>query len=255
MDMGKLFIDSIDEQVSIPVEGGYLKPGVLVEAPNPEMPLIDAVLTRRTSRAYSDKVVDRELFEWIVSMAMHAPTACNEQQWKIIHIEDPATIEDLYLRGSAAFLKNAKQCFLVCYNSKNDNPGWYDYIQSASAFAAFFQLIAHSVGVGSCWVCHLPNKSELRRMFGIHGNYDPVCLISYGYYRGRARLLPRKHDVSHVLMDEKFQDEGLKFASHRNRLKRLVMRFLYYKMPPLIRKKIRGYSIKHEKKFYYETHD
>lgn len=253
--MNNRFAYSVESQVSVPVEGGFLKPGALVENPNPSMPLVDALLTRRTSRAYSDKLVDRDLFEWIVSMAMHAPTACNEQQWKIVHIENSDQIEDLYLRGSAAFLKNTKQCFLICYNSKNDNPRWHDYVQSASAFAAFFQLIAHSVGVGSCWVCHLPNQSELKRIFRIHKNYEPVCLISYGFYRGKAKLLPRKHDASKVIMNETFKSENLKFASHRNLLARSMMRFLYYKIPAIFRKKLRKYSIKHEKKFYYETHD
>ena len=246
---------SIRNQSSVPLENGFLKPGILVEHPNPKMPLTDAIFTRRTSRAYSDKKVDRELFEWIVSVAMNSPTACNEQQWKIIHIEDPETIRELYERGSAAFLKNTKQCFLLCYNSKNDNPYWYDYIQSGSAFAAFFQLVAHSVGVGSCWVGHLPNRGELKRMFNIHKFYEPVCLMAYGYYRGKAKVVPRKHDVARIIMEERFDSDNLDFASHRRRRLRLVLRYIYYKCPPILRKRLRKYSIRHEKKFYYETFD
>lgn len=246
---------NLQDQSSVPFVNGFLKPGSLVENPDPTMPLIDAIYTRRTSRAYSEEIVDRELFEWIVSVAMNAPTACNEQQWKIVHIEDRDTIKELYERGSAAFLKNAKQCFLICYNSRNDNPYWYDYIQSASAFASFFQLVAHTVGVGSCWVGHLPNRAELKRMFKIHKFYEPVCLISYGYYRGKAKVLPRKHDASRIIMNEQFDSSDLQFASHRRRRMRFVLRYIYYKIPPILRKKLRKYSIKHEKKFYYETFD
>ncbi|MCV2875545.1 nitroreductase family protein [Rhodobacteraceae bacterium XHP0102] len=245
----------LDRQDSVPFDNGFLKPGELVKNPNPEMPLIDSIYTRRTSRAYADKMVSRELFQWIVSVAMNAPTACNEQQWKIVHIENRDTINDLYERGSAAFLKNVKQCFLICYNSRNDNPYWYDYIQSASAFAAFFQVVAHTVGIGSCWVGHLPNRSELKRIFKIHRHYEPVCLISYGYYRGKAKTLPRKHDASSIIMEEKFDSNDLVFASHRKRRVRLVLRYLYYKVPPVLRKKLRRYSIKFEKKFYYEKFD
>lgn len=216
----------LNKQISVPFDNGFLMPGHLVKNPNPEMPLIDAILTRRTSRAYSDEMVSRELFQWIVSVAMNAPTACNEQQWKIVNIENVDTIKELYARGSAAFLKNTKQCFLICYNSRNDNPYWYDYIQSASAFAAFFQLVAHSVGVGSCWVGHLPNRAELKRMFKIHRYYEPVCLISYGFYRGKAKTLPRKHDATRIIMDEVFNSSDLIFASHRKRRIRLFARFL-----------------------------
>jgi hypothetical protein len=67
-------------QESVSFDGKYLKPGELVEHPNPSMPLIEAICTRRTSRAYSRELVDLKTFEWLVSMAMNAPTACNEQQ-------------------------------------------------------------------------------------------------------------------------------------------------------------------------------
>lgn len=246
---------TFETQKSVLVENGFLRPGLLVDHPNPNMPLIDAIYTRRTSRAYSNTLVDRETFKWLVSVAMNAPTACNEQQWKIVHIENPDTINELYERGSAAFLKNVRQCFLICYNANNDNPYWYDYIQSGSAFAAFFQLLAHSVGIGSCWICHLPNKGELKRMFGIHRNYEPVCLISYGYYRGKTKVTPRKHEAARIIMEERFDSSDLHFASHRKRFLRLIGRFIYYKLPSIIRKKLRKYSIKHEKKFYYETYD
>src|SRR5690606_5465922 len=121
---------SFETQSSIPFDGKFLKPGELAQCPNPMMPLLDAIWTRRTSRAYSPEPVDRTTFEWLVSVAMNAPTACNEQQWKIVHIEDPEVILDLYERGSAAFLQHTRQCFLLCYNRRNDNPFWYDHVQS-----------------------------------------------------------------------------------------------------------------------------
>lgn len=246
---------SLEEQNSVPFDGKFLMPGMLVNEPNPDMSLMDAIYTRRTSRAYSAELVERAVFQWIVSVAMNAPTACNEQQWKIVHIQDKEVIQDLYERGSAAFLKNVKQCFLICYNSKNDNPHWHDYIQSGSAFAAMFQLVAHSVGIGSCWICHLPNKPELKRMFNIHRSYEPVCLISYGYYRGKTKISPRKHDASRIIMDEQFDSKNLHFASHRKRIVRMILRYVYYKLPAFLRKKARGLSLKYEKKFYYEKND
>mgnify|MGYP003999200725 CR=1 FL=1 len=111
----------IKNQKSVSFDGRNLKPGELVNAPNPSMPLIDAVLTRRTARSYRERLVDRKTFDWIVEASMNAPTACNEQQWKIILIDKPEIIQDVYERGSASFLGNAKQCFLICYNQQSDN--------------------------------------------------------------------------------------------------------------------------------------
>ena len=244
-----------EQQQTIPFDGKFLRPGDLVDHPNPSMPLLDAICTRRTSRAYSERPVDRATFEWLVAHSMNAPTACNEQQWKIINIDRAESIQDLYERGSAAFLQNTRQCFLVCYNHRSDNTHWLDHTQSGAAFITTFQLLAHSIGIGSCWIGHLPNKSEVRRIFGIHRAYDPVALVAYGYYRSRVKIMPRKHSATRIIMDNRFSSEGLVFSSHRQALIRSFFRWVYYKVPALLRRRIRSYSKPHEKKFYYETFD
>jgi nitroreductase len=242
-------------QQSLPYDGRFVRPSRLVDAPNPMMPLLDAIWTRRTSRGYADRPVDRETFDWLVAQAMNAPTACNEQQWKLILIDDPAIIMDLYERGSASFLKNAKQCFLVCYNRRSDNREWADHTQSGAAFIATFQLVAHTVGVGSCWIGHLPNKSELRRVFNIHRAYEPVALVTFGYYRNKVKILPRKRDVSKIIMHNRFVPEGLVFENPRRTLFRTVARYAYYKIPAFFRRRLKPYTKRFEKKFYYETFD
>ncbi|MBU0553277.1 nitroreductase family protein [Myxococcota bacterium] len=246
----------LESQKSVPFDGKFLRPSALSTAPNPEMPLLHAVCTRRTSRAYAKERVPKHVFEWLIKYAMHAPTACNEQQWKVVHIDDAAIIKEIYERGGAAFLKKVQHCFLVCYNRQSDNLEWDDHIQSGAAFITTFQLLAHTVGVGSCWVGHLPNKRELQRMLKIHRAYEPIALVTYGYYRSKVNMLPRKHDVERVLMENEFRQEGLNFKkSIRRTTVRTVGRFIYYKIPPALRKRMRHMTVPHEKKFYYETFD
>jgi nitroreductase len=242
-------------QQSIPFDGKFLRPGALVDAPAPHMPLLDAVCTRRTSRAYADRPVDRATFEWLIRHAMEAPTACNEQQWKIVLLEDPAVLRDLYERGSASFLLHVRQAFLLCYNRRTDNRHWLDHVQSGAAFIATFQLLAHSVGVGSCWIGHLPDKGEVRRRFAVHRAYEPIALVSYGYYRDRVKMLPRKHDVAHVIMEGRFAPERLRLQPARATLARTIGRRFYYWMPAFLRRRLRERTKPFEKKFYYETFD
>ena len=250
--MNKLNLDNLS---SLDYDGKYIKPGILVDNPNPKMPLVDAILTRRTSRVYSDRVVEDDLFKKIIDLSRNAPSACNEQKWKIILIKNKKIINDLYLRGSAAFLKNSNQCFLICYNKVNDNTHWNDHIQSGAAFATTFQLLAHSFGIGSCWICHLPNKNEIKRIFNIDKVYEPICLISYGYYKGKTKFLPRKHNVEHIVMSNKFDNTNLSFISNKIINFKKLIRFLYYLLPSFFRKKIRKKSLQYEKKFYYEKFD
>ncbi len=246
---------SAEEQQSLRFDGNFLYPGDLVAAPNPDMPLQDAILTRRTVRAYRPEPVPYELFEQIVETAMHAPTACDEQRWKIIYIDDPAVLQDLYERGSAAVLTKAKQAFLITYNSHTDNLQYLDHVQSAASFIATFGLVAHSVGVGSCWLGHLPNKGELRRMFNIHPLFEPIALVTFGFYREKVKMRPRKRSAVQIIFKGRFEREGLQFSKAKNVPVRTVVRTLYYLLPPFLRRRLRKYSLKYEKKFYNEVYD
>jgi nitroreductase len=252
---GRLPTFDLAEQGSIPYDGRFLNPDGLGEAPNPMMPLLDAVCTRRTSRAYADREIPRETFDWLISNAMHAPTACNEQKWKVIYIDDPAKFAELSRRGSASFLKNVKQAMLLCYNRQSDNTHWGDHIQSGAALITTFQLLAHSIGIGSCWINHLPNKSEVRRVFDIDRAYDPIALVSFGYYRNRVRFVPRKHDATHVVMTNSFDRSRLVLKDSRSGLFRKIARYVYYKLPVLIRRRLQPYAVKYERKFYDEVFD
>ncbi len=242
-------------QQSLPFDGRFMQPGQLVDQPNPMMPLFDAVNTRRTARAYRAEPVPLATFEWLIANSMNAPTACNEQQWKAIYIDDRAILDDLHERGSASFLQNVNQAFLLCYNKESDNLEWQDHIQSGAAFITTFQLLAHSVGVGSCWLGHLPNKREVRRIFNVHRYYEPIALVTFGYYRSKVNVLPRKHEIEHVIMHNNFGTQKLVFADRRRTLFRTVARFIYYKIPPFIRRKLKPFLHRFEKKFYYEVHD
>lgn len=244
-----------DEQQSVRFDGSFLYPGDLVQTPNPDMPLQDAILTRRTVRAYRPEPVPFELFEQFVELAMHAPTACDEQRWKVIYIDDAAVLQDLYERGSAAVLTKARQAFLVTYNSHTDNLQYLDHVQSAAAFITTFGLVAHSAGVGTCWLGHLPNKGELRRIFGIHPLFEPIALVTFGFYREKVKMRPRKRSPKQVVFRGRFVREGLEFSKAKNVPVRTVVRTLYYLVPPFLRRRLRKYSLKYEKKFYNETYD
>jgi nitroreductase len=246
---------TLETQRSVPFDGTFLQPRVLVDHPNPQMSVIDAILTRRTARVYADQPVPFELFERLIEAASNAPSACNEQRWKVVYIDDPAILEELYARGSAAFLKNVRQAFLLLYNRLTDNLKYQDHFQSGASFITVFSLVAHTVGVGSCWVCHLPNRSELRRFFEIDSHYDPVALVSFGFYKSKVKARPRKRPAAELISRNQFRFPSLQFSITKNiRMRRIVMA-AYYAIPPLLRKRLRRLSMPYEKKFYDEVAD
>ena len=246
---------SAENQTSVRYDGRFLVPGDLVDQPNLDMSLLDAVLTRRTSRSYRAEPVPYGLFERLVTLASYAPSSCNEQKWKIIYIDDKAILEDLYWRGSAAFLKKVDQAFLVLYNNQTDNTKYWDHVQSAASWITTFSLLAHSVGVGTCWIGHLPRRREIQRVFGIDPRFDPIALVSFGFYRNRVKPRPRKREGADMISRNVFDFKNLSFQSDKNVVARTIVGRIYYLVPPVIRRHIRRWTLPYEKKFYDEVSD
>ncbi len=233
----------------IKTEGDYLILGdVRQQSIHSSITLVEAMETRRTCRAYSKVLVDKKVLSKILKLSMNAASACNEQLWYFVDVDDKDLLEELYLRGSAAFLTKTNQAILVLYDNSTINKKYADHIQSGSSFISNFMLAAHSFGVGTCWVCHLPRKAELKRLFNIPKNLDPVALITYGYYKGKIRKRKTKFIVEDCLSINKFSP----LSNHKissNLFKRIMME-VYYLIPPILRKALRRKSFPFEKKFY-----
>lgn len=159
------------------------------------------------------------------------------------------------MRGAAAFIKKVNRAFITLYNRHIDSIECRDDIQSASALINTFSFIVHSYGIGSCWVAHLPNKNEIKRLLGIYRYYDPIALITFGFYPSRVKFIPWKNETNSSISTNKFDLPKLAFSKEKNIFVRKLFRWTYYKIPAFIKKKIRKYSLPYEKKFYFGVYD
>lgn len=213
------------------------------------MELEQAIYSRRSIRKYIDKPVEKEILEKIINAGMWAPSACNVQGWKFIVIDDKKVMNDIIENGAAAFLKNAHQAIVVLYDNQTDNTEYNDYVQSASACIQNMLLMAHSLSVGTCWVNFLPSKKKFRKILNVPSSYDPIALISLGYYDQKINDRPRKYPQNELIYWNKYDGsvaenkKGLKL-----RIKR-IMRKVYFALPPSIKKKLGFILNKKEKKF------
>jgi nitroreductase len=213
------------------------------------MELVEAIATRRSVRAYRQDPVDPALLEGLLRQAAAAPSACNRRGWKFLLIESRDDLDWLYNRGGSSVLKSAPQAVLVCYQSRTDNREWQDHIQSASAAIAYFQLLAHNAGIGTCWICHLPPKHEVAGRFLIPATYTPVAVITCGYPLAAAGA---KHpDQSHptgLLAKGRwsFGDDAASESLLAYTVRR-CFRAIYYALP--FRSLFRRWADRYEKKF------
>ena len=211
------------------------------------MELWQAIRDRRSIRKYTGELVDQEIIYKIIEAGIWAPSACNIQGWKYIVLDSPEVIKTIYKSGGASFLQNVKQAIVVLYENQTDNVEYQDHIQSAAASIQNMLLMAHSLKVGTCWVNNTPNKRILRRILNIPFSYDPIAIITIGYYDYIPNDRKRKYSVQELISYNKFDFD---IVSSKSRIKVAIKRFCrkIYKILPgkVVLLKIVG---KFEKKF------
>lgn len=210
----------------------------------------ETIFSRRSVRRYQNQDIPDECINYLINAANWAPSACDVQGWKYIVINDKEKLDAVIAKGAASFLKNNSCSILVLYDNRTDNIEYRDHIQSASAAIQNMLLTAHSLGLGACWVCNLPSKKYMRKLFAIPKCYDPVALVAIGVpFSDRVVERKRKYTISEIVSYNKFDCSYYK-STIKEKMMLLVRRFarkIYYACSPgcLLRK----YAEKYEKKF------
>lgn len=97
------------------------------------MDALEAILTRRSVRRYTNEQIDDETTEKLLAAAMSAPSAANEQPWEFIVIRDRAMLDAIpTFSPFASMVKRAPLGILVCADTRNVIvPGFW--VQDCSA--------------------------------------------------------------------------------------------------------------------------
>ena len=123
----------------------------------------DVIINRRSVRTFNKIRPDNELILEILDVARWAPSHCDTQDVYFLIIDNEKIKQQLVDRGGATTINSAPVGVLVLYSNSSDNPEYKDYIQSGAAVVQNVLLYAYSMGLGTCWIAHLPRKSDLRK--------------------------------------------------------------------------------------------
>lgn len=212
------------------------------------MELEQVIKGRRSIRRFSERPLEPGILEKIIAAGNYAPSYCNSQGWKFIFIDDDKLKEKIFAAGGSYAIKNAPYGLLVLYNTAlSDNPEYRDWLQSGAAAVENMLLTMHDLGLGGCWICHLPNKKTLRKIFNIPKNYSPVAYVIFGYPKESPRPVPRRYAVKEILAANKFVWPAEKAAT-RIYLKRGLKK-IYFILPVWLKKIIMPLTEKLVKKF------
>lgn len=150
--------------------------------------MIELLKTRRSIRKYEDREIEKEKLESILKAGLLSPSSKGRKPWEFLIIKDKEKLEKLSTSkpGGSLWLADAPLAIVVMANKEITSDVW---IEDASIAAAFMQLEAHSLGLGSCWSQvrernydnNLNSEDYVRKLLNIPSKYGICCIISIGY--------------------------------------------------------------------------
>jgi nitroreductase len=157
--------------------------------------LIEEIARRRSIREYSNKSIEPEKLDRILEAARLAPTARNQQDWKLILVKNPDIKEKLVDLASPQqqFLKGAPIIIAACalnpaYVLRCGHPA---YLIDLAIVLEHVALQAVREGLGTCWIGSF-DESKAKSVLNIPDPVRIVELMSLGYYECRPDPRERK---------------------------------------------------------------
>ena len=199
----------------------------------------EIIKARRSVRKFQAREVENDKIQQLIATATLAPSACNRQEWRFIAIKDNSIKEKIVELGGAITIKSAPLVILALYSRQTTNLEYKDHIQSTAAAIENMLLEAQHLGLGGCWVCHLPSKRALRKLLSIPKAFEPIAAVLLGYPEIVPSPMPRKYQPSQILSFNKFdfpQTQAISKDSHLALRRALI--FCYKRSPSFIKKNL-----------------
>jgi len=203
------------------------------------MDFFSLIKTRRSIRSFQEKKVDRETVKKIIEMAIYAPSACNIQGWRFIIVDDERKKQQIVDMGGSVNIKNAPLGIIALYDNRTKNTEYADHIQSAAAGIQNLLLAVHYLGLGACWICHLPSKKQLRKIFNIPKIMSPIAYIAIGHHKKNKPIeMPRKYSLDEIIGFNEFSSNiNIQNIKQSNLLIKKILTKIYRLTPVSIKRK------------------
>ena len=161
--------------------------------------MYEDLLTRRSVRKYSDRPVEDEKLDKVLTAGLYAPTGMNNQLPVLVAVRDKATRDELS-RMNAAVMGTSGDPFYgaPCVIVVLSDPERMTWVEDGSLVLGNLMNAAHSLGLGSCWIHRAkecfdtPEGKALLRAWGVPENYRGVGNCILGYAAEEPEAKPRK---------------------------------------------------------------
>jgi len=142
------------------------------------MDALEAILSRRVQRAFSDKPVEREKLSKIVEAGRHAMSARNLQPWQFVVIQNRDTLKQIgALCSTGRFVADAPAAIVVLKDVGNARWADVDCAQAVQNMAN----AGWAQGLGTCWVGNFDGP-KIGAMLGVKDGWAVFTILPFGYH-------------------------------------------------------------------------
>ena len=147
------------------------------------MDALEALMTRRSVRAYTGEPVSDDQVRKILAAGMQAPSAGNQQPWHFVVLRQRAHLDGL--AGVLEFGKMLRQAplgIVICADvGREQHAG--SWVQDYAAATQNILLACHALGLGVVWIGVYPRDDRvlaLRALLSLPATVTPLCAIAVG---------------------------------------------------------------------------
>jgi nitroreductase len=177
------------------------------------MDVYECIKTRRSIRKFKDVEVPWDLVVRLLEAGKSAPSAGNIQNWKFIVITDKAAKQEIAeFCGNQLWIAKAP-LLIVPVADVEKAKRFYgirgERLYSAQNIAAAIEnilLLAHSEGLGACWIGYM-EEDKLASHLGVPEGIRPQAVIALGYPAEKAPV-PPKYTLENVMYFRQFGGQG-----------------------------------------------
>jgi nitroreductase len=149
------------------------------------MNVSEAIRTKRAVRKFQDKALPEDVIFTILNAGRRSQSSKNEQTWQFIAIQDKAILEALSTCGQwAGHLAGAALAVAIL---TPDPSAKFQTMFDAGQAAAFMQLAAWELGIGSC-PASIYEAEKARDILDFPPELHLRLALSFGYPAEEAKL-------------------------------------------------------------------
>ena len=189
--------------------------------------VIQSLFDRKSVRVFTEDEIPEDDVQLILSAAVQAPTAGNQQLYTILRITDPEKKHRLSIScDNQPFIEKAKLVLVFCADCRKwyraflaagcspRMPGAGDLllaVSDANIAAQNAVTAASALGIGSCYIGDIMENAETQReILELPPYVFPAAMLVMGYpaRQQKEREKPERVDQKYIVLDNIYKDFG-----------------------------------------------